>query len=248
MVALQHGSLLMGKIIAIIPARGGSKSIFKKNIIPFCGHPLIAHSIIIAKKTPLIDRVIVDTDSEEIAAIAQKYGAEIPYLRPHKLAQDLTPDLPVFQHALQFLYKEETTIDIVLHLRPTSPYRTVEKLIQAIELFKQDKRTTCVRGVIIPNQNPFKMWKIKKNGFMKPFIKTHGKEAFNMPRQKLPIVYWQIGNIDVIKPEVILKENSMTGNCIKPFIMEEIFSVDIDTPISLKIAEFILKPYLLAKA
>lgn len=235
----------MGKIIAIIPARGGSKTIPKKNIVNLCGKPLIAYSIIIAKKAKIIDRVIVDTDDEEIANIAKKYGAEIPYLRPKKLASDTIADLPVFQHALKFLLKEGESPQAIVHLRPTSPYRTIENLENAIKIFRSDKRITCVRSVTIPDQNPFKMWHLKKNGFLTPLVKTKIKEAYNLPRQKLPTVYWQIGNIDIIKPEVILKKNSMTGRFIKPLIMEEIFSIDIDTPLSLKIAEIVLKKFLI---
>lgn len=234
----------MGKIIAIIPARGESKGIPKKNIVNFCGKPLIAYSILIAKKTKSIDRVIVDTDSQEIANVAKKYGAEILYLRPKNLAQDLTPDLPVFQHAIRFLIKHGENPKAIVHLRPTAPYRTVEYLEKAIKLFCMDKKTTCVRSVVIPNQNPYKMWRIGRKGFLKPLLMTRFKEPYNFPRQKLPKTYWHVGNIDVIKTEVILNENSMTGKFVKPLILDEIFSIDIESQFSLKVAEVILKSYL----
>lgn len=232
------------RVIAIIPARGGSKGLPKKNIVNLCGKPLIAYSILIAKKTKSIDRVIVDTDSQEIADVAKKYGAEIPYLRPKYLAQDLTPDLPVFQHAIRFLIKHGDNPKAIVHLRPTAPYRTVEYLEKAIKLLYMDKKTTSVRSIIFPNQNPYKMWLIGKNGFLKPLLMTRFKEPYNLPRQKLPKAYWHVGNIDIIKPEVILNGNSMTGNFIKPLILEEMFSIDIETPFSLKVAEVVLKSYL----
>src|SRR5689334_3014090 len=116
------GSAAAGPVLAIVPARGGSKGIPRKNLREVAGHPLIAYSIAVALQSREIDRVIVSTDDREIADVARSYGADIPFLRPAELAMDETPDLPVFQHALRWLQREQRyRPDLVVHLRPTSP-------------------------------------------------------------------------------------------------------------------------------
>ena len=124
------------KILALIPARGGSKGIPRKNIVNLCGKPLIAYSIEQALASKWINRVIVSTDDEEIVAISRQYGAEVPFMRPEEFAQDLSPDIDVFRHALQWLETNEGYIpDIVLNHRPVCPIRKVETIDRAIELF-----------------------------------------------------------------------------------------------------------------
>src|SRR5262244_2439518 len=124
-----------GGIVAIVPARGGSKSIPRKNIRPFGGVPLLAYSIEAGLSARLVDRVIVSTDDDEIAAIARRSGADVPFMRPPELAGDATPDLPVFQHALNWLdVHEGSRPDIVVQLRPTSPLRPPDCVDRAIEL------------------------------------------------------------------------------------------------------------------
>ena len=115
------------EVLAIIPARGGSKTIPKKNIRPLDGHPLIAYSIAAGHKSRQVTRVILSTDDEEIAEVARAYGGEVPFLRPADLARDETPDLPVFQHALNWLAEKEGYLpEAVVQLRPTSPIRPPE--------------------------------------------------------------------------------------------------------------------------
>lgn len=221
----------MKKILAIIPARGGSKGIPLKNIRNFAGLPLLAHSIKTAKESKLINRVIVSTDSPEIAKIATKFGAEIPFLRPAKYARDDSLDLPVFLHALKWLKKNENYVpDIVVHLRPTSPIRSMSKVDSAIKLLINNKKADSVRGVIKSKQNPYKMWLINKTGFMKPVVEINKyKEAYNMPRQKLPETYWQTGYVDVIYTKTIVEKKSMSGAKIIPFLLDSNDWVDIDT-------------------
>lgn len=228
------------KIIAIIPARGGSKGIPKKNIVSVAGKPLIAHSIKAALGSKLVARTIVSTDDDEITAIAKKQGAEI-IKRPKKFAQDNTPDLPVFEHALKYLKKNGGYVaDIIVHLRPTSPLKTSQHIDEAIEILINNKTADAVKSVCEPIQNPFRMW-IIKNKYLKPLIKTKIKEQYNCPRQLLPGVYWQNGHVDVIRYNTIIKKHSMTGKKILPYVMDEKFMVDIDTMSSVKIAEAIMK-------
>ena len=123
------------EVLAIVPARGGSKSIPKKNIRPFAGHPLLTYSIAAGLQASLVDRVIVSTDDEETAEIARQYGAEVPFLRPAELALDSTPDLPVFEHALSWLEREEAYVpEWIVQLRPTTPVRPPDCVDRGISI------------------------------------------------------------------------------------------------------------------
>jgi N-acylneuraminate cytidylyltransferase len=232
------------QILGIIPARGGSKSVPKKNIKLLAGKPLIAYTIEEAKKSKVIDRIIVSTDDDEIAEISRKYRAEVPFIRPKELAHDDTPDLPVFKHTLKWLKKNENYVpDIIVHLRPTSPLRKVEHIDTGIKLLINNKKADSVRSVCEPNQSPYKMWEIK-NGYLVPMLdlkKKQGIESYNLPRQELPKVYWQTASVDVIRYDTIMKKHSMTGDYILPLIMDEKYSIDLDTELDFKIVEQIIK-------
>ncbi len=223
----------MKHILAIIPARGGSKGIPRKNIRSFAGYPLIAWSIAAAKQSSLVTRVIVSTDDEEIAAVAREWGAETPFLRPAELAQDKSTDLPLFEHALGWLKQNEGyEPEIVIQLRPTSPIRPPIMVDDAIRILLNHKDADCVRGVVPAAQNPFKMWRF--NGEDKPLaqlIEVEGiAEPYNAPRQSLPPVYWQTGHIDAIRTATILNKKSLTGDVIYPLMIDPKYTVDIDTP------------------
>jgi len=227
-------------IIALIPARGGSKSIKNKNIAPFCGKPLISHTIEQALQSKLIDRVIVSTDSNEIAKVAKQYDADVPFIRPSEIAQDDTLDLPVFEHCLEYLKSSERYIpDIIVQLRPTSPLRTVSMIDKAITILIDNKNASSVRCVCEPSQNPFKMWTIKDDGFMKPLVDIEIQEPYNQPRQALPEVYWQNGYVDVMRYNTIVSNKSMTGDNILPMLVDSENIIDIDNHITLKLAEHI---------
>ncbi len=221
----------MTEVLAIIPARGGSKGIPRKNIRNFAGHPLVAWSIAAGKQSRMVTRVIVSTDDEEIASIAREYGAEVPFLRPVELAQDNTLDLPVFEHALKWLEEiEEYKPEAVVQLRPTSPIRPRSCVDDAISILLEHPRADCVRGVVPAGQNPHKMWRISRpDGPMTPLLEVPGiDEPYNAPRQLLPPVYWQTGHIDAIRASTIIRERSLTGNKIYPLIIDPRYTVDID--------------------
>lgn len=220
------------EVLAIIPARGGSKSIPRKNILPFAGFPLIAYSIGAALEAKMVNRVIVSTDDPEIAAISRHFGAETPFLRPEEYAQDNTPDLPVFQHALHWLQQnEEYQPEIIIQLRPTSPFRRVRHIDQAVERLIERPDADAVRTVCVPFQNPFKMWRIGADELMKPLIVLEElSEPYNMPRQALPEVYWQTGYVDAAWTNTVLKKNSMTGDRILPLVIDPKEWIDIDSP------------------
>jgi YrbI family 3-deoxy-D-manno-octulosonate 8-phosphate phosphatase len=231
------------EVLAIVPARGGSKSIPHKNIRSFAGHPLIAYSIAAGLQAKSVTRTIVSTDDEQIAEVAKKFGAEVPFMRPARFSQDATLDLPVFQHALSWLAKnEDYHPDVLVQLRPTSPVRPQNCVDEAVKILLAHPGTDSVRGVVMAGQNPFKMWRIQPDGSMKPLIKVKGvPEAFNVPRQELPDVYWQTGHIDAIRPSAILKKNSMSGSNIRPLVMNPLYTVDIDTLLDWENAERLVK-------
>jgi len=220
------------EILAIIPARGGSKGIPHKNIRNFAGYPLIAWSIAAAKQSKSVTRVIVSTDDEEIAAVAREWGAETPFLRPAEFAQDNSTDLPLFEHALSWLAENEGyKPDVLIQLRPTSPIRPRGLIDNAVKILLDHRDADCVRGVVPAGQNPHKMWCFDDvNQPMKPLLTVDGiTEPYNAPRQILPPVYWQTGHIDAIRASVIHNKHSLTGDVIYPLVIDARYTVDIDT-------------------
>lgn len=229
------------EVLAIIPARGGSKGIPRKNIKLFAGYPLIAYSIQAALNSKYVTRTIVSTDDDEIASVAKEYGAEVPFLRPEEFAQDQTLDFPVFENLLKTLKESEGYYpDLVIQLRPTSPIRPINLVDDAIEEFLKDQQIDSVRGVVPSGQNPYKMWKIDPNsGLMESLLKVEGiAEPYNSARQSLPDTYWQTGHIDVIRTNVILEQKSMSGRKIKPIHIHPDFTVDLDKPADWQKAEW----------
>ena len=216
------------RTIAIIPARGGSKGIVDKNLVSIGGRPLVHWSIVVALAAGL-DRVVVSTDSERIADVARASGAEIPFIRPPELAQDETPDLPVFQHALQALGLDEPSDDdtLVVHLRPTSPARTPELVCSGVRLLVGDPAADSVRSVSPAVHTPYKMWRRADDGRLEPLLGSFEEELFNQPRQALPEVWWHNGVLDVIRANVILR-GSMTGRRIRSLVVSDDLAVDID--------------------
>lgn len=233
----------MVEVLALIPARGGSKSIPRKNIKVFAGYPLIAYSIAAGLAAKTITRTIVSTDDAEIAELARSYGAETPFLRPAEYSQDNTPDLPVFQHALHWLAQHEGyQPTVVVQLRPTSPFRRIWHIDTAVQQLLEHPEADSVRTVCIPFQNPYKMWRIGSDGYMQPLGWELGipGEPFNSPRQSLPEVYWQTGYVDAAWSRTILDKNSMTGDHILPLVIDPSEWIDIDAPEDWKRSEKLL--------
>jgi CMP-N,N'-diacetyllegionaminic acid synthase len=220
---------LTGGVLALIPARGGSKSIPRKNLIDVAGKPLIAWSILHALQSSRISRVIVSTDDAEIASVAEEWGAEVPFVRPAEYAQDLSPDIDVFRHALEFLAERERyQPDMVVHLRPTGPVRRVPDIDAAIDLLATHPEADAVRSVSLVHQTPYKMWSLRDDGAMEPLLSLPGlPDCQSRPRQLLPFVYWQNGYVDVLRPRAVLQQQSMSGARVLPFIIEtDLFDID----------------------
>ena len=234
------------RIYAIIPARGGSKGVPGKNVKDLCGKPLVAWTIDSAKKVPEITRVIVNTDDAEIAAAARAHGAEV-FLRPKKLAQDLTLDLPVFAHHLTALKESGELPDIVVDLRATAPLRGAARIAEGIALLQKLGRqgADSVRAVAKADKHPFKMWRLQGE-HIAPFLSeehTGMKEPYNAARQLLPPVYQNNGAMNAFWPETVLDKKSMTGERIAGYVMEEWESVNIDNLIDFMIAEALMEKH-----
>jgi len=222
---------LQASVLAVIPARGGSKGVARKNLQQLDGHPLIAWSIRAALACPLVGRVVCSTDDEEIAATARHYGAQVPGLRPAELAQDDTPDLPVFQYVLGQLLEEERPA-VVVHLRPTTPFRPPGLIADGVSLLVGDAMATSVRTVSNAPVTPYKMWRPPDPGeppYLTPLLE-HGTiaEPWNAPRQSLPDVVWHNGLLDVVRTETI-ESGSMSGDRILPLPVSAEFAIDIDS-------------------
>lgn len=217
-------------ILAIIPARSGSKSIIDKNIRSVRGKPLLAYSIEHALDSKMVTRTIVSTDSEYYAAIARSFGAEVPFLRPSAISGDLSTDLELFEHALNWLKINECyTPDLVVHLRPTTPIRKIADLDSMINMLLKNPGADSIRSLVRNKETPYKMWFMDSSGMIKPVVSDPGiKEAYNLPRQMLPPTYLQNASIDVIRARTILELKSMTGNCILGYEMEENWDIDFD--------------------
>ncbi len=232
------------KVVALIPARGGSKGIPRKNIKLFCGKPLIAWTIEEAKKSQQINRILVSTDDEEIAAVARQWGAEVPFIRPANISGDTTPDLPVFEHALSWLKNQEGYVpDIVLHLRATGPLRVVGDIDHGIELLVQNPQADSVRAVTKAPLHPLKTYALKEGNILRPFVSEEVfgiKEPFNLPWQSLPAAYAAGGYLSAIRSTTI-RGHSMTGRVILGFEVDARNVVDIDTPVQFALAEMLMR-------
>ena len=230
------------RVLGIIPARGGSKSIPFKNIANVGGKPLIYYTIREAKKSKLLDAFIVSTDSPKIAAVAKRHGADAPFLRPGKFAKDNSPDIHFLRHALRWVKKHRGwDPELVVILRPTSPLRLARDIDRVIGVAFQ-KPCTMVRTVSPPRHNPFKMWHFRKDESLRPLLPTrhYARLGTDVPRQRLPKVYWQNAAVDAIRAANIRRGTIFAGP-IYGVVMDSERSVDIDEPEDLRLAQNFLR-------
>lgn len=215
-------------VLALIPARSGSKSIPHKNIMSIFGKPMLAYSIEHAKNSKYVNRIIVSTDSEYYAQIAKEHGAEVPFIRPAEISADDSKDIDVFIHALEYLSsKENYKPDIIVHLRPTYPVRNSEDIDNMIKILMDDQNLDSVRSITENPEPVFKMWFRDEDGKIKPVVTIKDNpEAYNTPRQYLPKSYIQNACIDVTRYDTIMNKNSMTGSEIHGYVMNEFHDID----------------------
>lgn len=224
-------------VIALIPARGGSKAIPRKNLVLLRGRPLIAYAIDAARNAGRIDRVIVSTDDDEIAAVAKSCGAEVPFMRPPELAGDTAPMLGVMQHALAWHEKEHGAEKAIVLLQPTSPLRTSTHIDEAVTLFLKEKATSVVSVIEVPHQfNPVSVMTLEA-GLLQPLM-VNGPAPLR--RQDKPPVYARNGPAILVSAPATLNAGDLYGSQCRPYLMRERESLDIDTPDDLAYAEWLL--------
>jgi len=217
------------EVLALIPARSGSKGVVDKNIRLLNGKPLIAYSIEQALSSKMVNRTIVSTDSPLYAEIAQKHRAEVPFMRPQEIAQDLSTDLEVFQHALAWLKEHENyQPDICLHLRPTHPIREIKDIDEILKNLIDNPGIDSIRSISPVAETPYKMWHKDDVNLLSPVVTCDLKDAYNLPRQQLPEVYTQNACIDAVRAKVIMQQHSMTGTAIMGYVMQDNFDIDTE--------------------
>jgi CMP-N,N'-diacetyllegionaminic acid synthase len=216
------------KILALIPARSGSKRLRNKNILCLNRKPLIAITIISAKKSKLFDKIILSTDKKKYALIGKKYGAEVPFLRPSKFSTSSSPDYEWVKFTINKLEKLNLKFTHFFILRPTNPFRTEKTILRAWKKF-QISKADSLRAISICEGHPYKMWKLKGN-YIRPLFKKNIKSqpAFNCPYQTLPKIYSQNASLEISKTNVLKKNKTITGKKIIPFFSNRIESIDIN--------------------
>jgi len=214
--------------IAIIPARGGSKGIPKKNILSIAGYPLLAYSIVAAFQSQKIGRIVVSTDSEEIASVARAFGAEVPFLRPTAHAQDTSTDRDVLLHAMHWYEKNEKHIpEYWVHLRPTTPLRDPKIIDNAIKEIVDHPEATSLRSGHPVAESPFKWFSRDEKGYFKGILPNDPRpEYYNLPRQAFPAIYIPDGYVDIVKTSFALQSESLNGHKMMGFITPVCYEID----------------------
>lgn len=229
-------------ILALITARGGSVALPRKNVLSFCGKPLIAHSIAVAQAAKAagapIARIVVSTDDAEIADVSRRHGAEVPFMRPEELARADTPSLPVVQHAVRHAEQEGGRYDWILLLQPTSPLRTPEDVLGALRVAELPGTTAVISVTDANAGHPAKL-RLVEGGLLKPYL---GGSFEQQRRQDFGFdVYKTNGAIYLARRDVLMDQGSFYGSSPRPFAMPPERSVDIDTRIDFETAEFLCR-------
>jgi len=226
------------KVLAIIPARGGSKRLPGKNIMDLNGKPLIAWTIEAAKKSQYIDKLIVSTDDEKISTISKKYGAEVPFIRPKELSSDTANSIDVIFHAINFYKEKSIEFEYILLLQPTSPLRITKDIDNAFKMISND--TKALVSVCETEHSPLWSNTLPDDLSMKDFIRPKIK---NKRSQDLPKYYRLNGAIYISKIEYLKENNGFLGKNTKAFIMPQERSVDIDSEVDYEICKIIINKY-----
>lgn len=217
----------MANVVAIIPARSGSKGVVDKNIKLLAGHPLIAYSVAAAQLTKGIDRIVVSTDSEKYADIARKSGAEIPFLRPDEISGDNSTDYDFIIHVLNWMQDNEGfQPDYLVHLRPTTPLRNPVYIEEAIERIQQDEYGTALRSVHEMSETAYKTVEVDR-GYLRCICSGSWElDSANNPRQVFPKTYIANGYVDIYKSSYVVKNKKILGDKVIAYITPGIFEVD----------------------
>lgn len=228
-------------VVGIIPARGGSKGVHRKNIAPCAGRPLLAYACEAALSCRRLDRVILSTDNPAIANVGRKCGVEVPFLRPLSLARDATPMVAVLQHALEWLKSQRAVPHAIVLLQPTSPLRTAGHIDEAIDLFFRSGADTLVSIVQVPHSfNPVSVLKMGKNSRVSPFLK---RSPLILRRQDKPLVYARNGPAILITRPGTIRKGLLYGKRTVGYIMDRMSSMDVDDPLDLLLVEALIKKH-----
>jgi CMP-N,N'-diacetyllegionaminic acid synthase len=229
------------EVIALIPARSGSRRVPNKNIRKLGGKPLIAYTIEAALQSRLVDRVVVSTDSERIAEIARRYGAEIPFLRPSLIASANSTEFEFHKHALDhFTDIEGRDPELIVNLYPTSPFRQARTIDEAIRAIKNNKLAHSLRSMRLCAEHPYKMWTFATGRLVRPFVDKKGRTQ-TLSYHLLPKVYIQNASIYIVRPSTLRRFRNTVGTRVLGFLMSEEESIDINSPLDLFMANTYLK-------
>jgi len=238
-MALAPGS---PSLVALIPARSGSKRIPDKNIRPLAGHPVIAYTIGAALESRVFDAVMVSTDSERYADIALHYGAEAPFLRPAELAGDVSPDIDWIEHMLRRLRQEGRVFDCFSILRPTSPFRQAETIQRAWREFRSQEGVDSLRAVEKCRQHPGKMWVVRGRRMTPLMPLTPPEQPWHSSQyQSLPEVYVQNASLEIAWTRVVFEGRTIAGNVVMPFFTEGYEGFDVNHPVDWQTAEELVR-------
>lgn len=226
------------KAYGFVFARGGSKGVPHKNTRLLCGKPLIAYAITAGLASGCIDKMIVSTDSKEIAEVAQKYGAEVPFLRPAELATDSSPEWLSWQHAVRFLQNRGDVFDMFISLPSTVPLRKVEDIQRCISVFKEGECDIVISCTEAGHSPYFNMIKMDDNGYASIVNTNNGKTFFR--RQDAPSVYDMTATAYVTTPSFILNNTKIWDGRVKAVMVDRISGIDIDEPIDFELAEYFM--------
>lgn len=239
---LESAEVRVLNVLGVIPARGGSKSIPKKNIVDLGGLPLIAYTIKAAKNSALLNDFIVSTDSEDIASIARFFGAVTPFIRPENLSNDFSDSIDVVTHALAFMEKEKkTTYDAVVLLQPTTPFRSASLIDKALRLLCKSQFDSIISVVDVGANHPYRMYTLGKNEQLISFVSD--VEEPMMPRQKLPSIFIRSGDIYAVRRSCLMEQNSLIGRNPGGLVVDPGSSINIDEPIDLDLARIKLQSF-----
>ncbi len=229
-------------IVALIPARAGSKRLPDKNIRPLAGHPLMAYSISAALQSRIFSAVIVSTESQQYADIAKYYGAEVPFMRPAEFAGDMSPDIEWVAYTLDQLRKDGREYDCFSILRPTSPFRSPETIQRAWQAFVAQEGVDSLRAVEKCRQHPGKMWVIRGSRMM-PLLPLGpaGQPWHSSQYPSLPEVYVQNASLEIARTTVVFEDKTIAGNVLMPFFTLNHEGFDVNSSYDWNLAEHLVK-------
>ena len=227
------------KVVALIPARSGSKRVPGKNIRPLAGHPAIAYTIAAARESGVFDAVVVSTDSERYADIAKHYGADVPFPRPEEIAGEFSPDIEWVEYTLRRLRDEGRAYDAFSILRPTSPFRQADTIRRAMAQFLSQQGVDSLRAVEKCKQHPGKMWVVRGGSRMTPLLPLGPEEQpwHSSQYPSLPVVYVQNASLEIAWSRVVFDGRTIAGNVLTPFFTEGFEGFDVNQPIDWRVAE-----------